>query len=73
MMQRMVADVDAAFGKVVNGSGIRYFQWKADSLEYMLSACLNDSPTETIEVPVAGKQVKYKHKSSVIVLGDCID
>ena len=72
-MQTMISEMDAAFGKFRDSAGRRYFEWKKDSLEYLIGGTLRDTSDETLQVPIESILVHYERKERLVILGDCID
>eukprot|EP00973_Karenia_brevis_P075681 10516576-Karenia_brevis.AAC.1 len=63
----MVAQMNAAFAIFRRESGSRYFIWKPDSLEYMVTGPVEDHDVH-VELEQDGEYHTYEMKDAIILL-----
>ena len=73
MTQKMIGDVDIAFGRFRNMAGERYFEWKPDSLEFIVNSSMAVGPQDELKLIHDEHVLQYKRKDSIILLGDSFD
>ena len=65
-------DLDAAFSKHRKHNGQRFFEWKLDSLKFLVGFSVNHGP-HNLCVEVDGRMVRYTEKDSTFILGNLFD
>jgi hypothetical protein len=73
MMQCMILELNEAFGTFCNPDGHRYFQWKPDSLEYIVSDPQQELKSVPLILEEEGNMFEYKGKDLVRLLGTTLD
>ena len=73
VMQKMVSDLDLAFGRIRDIGSKRYFEWKPSSLEYLVTDACADPDGRGLYIQRNGQGMEYQKKEHIKLLGDRLD